>query len=121
MSSKNNEIGSSSKKSVQFAARDEVFFEISKNNWTKSLDEIAPTVYKDPKERTVGCVAPQSTLSRPNYEGLYLQVLVGNFRLIEMYRSTSSSKRCYSSTYNEMRTSIGYGHTRNQRIWFVSC
>lgn len=58
-----------SKKTVQFSkSKDEVFFD-SKNAWTKSLDEIAPTVYRNPEERSVQCVAPPSTLSRPNYEG----------------------------------------------------
>lgn len=57
------------KKSVKFSNdSDEVFFEISQNAWTPNLNEATP-VYRNPAERNAQCVAPPSTLSRPNYEG----------------------------------------------------
>lgn len=57
-------------KSVHFSAKDD-FFETSRQSWTPQLEQKQP-VYRNPAERPVMCVAPPSTLSRPNYEGTYL-------------------------------------------------
>jgi hypothetical protein len=57
------------KKSVNFAAKDEVFFSASSRGWTPALKKI--TAYRNPEERVPECVAPPSTLSRPNHEGLF--------------------------------------------------
>ncbi len=109
----------SSKKSVQFAARDEVFFEISKNNWTKSLDEIKPAVYREPSARLVGCVAPHSTLARPNYEGRLNSSNDTGFSLhglflillLMLYRFAASGQLGHSPTYYEVRASIVNGNS----------
>lgn len=58
----------SSKKSVNFGQNSEVIYSVSTKGWTPALDEIKPT-YRQPEERQVHCVAPPSTLSRPNHEG----------------------------------------------------
>lgn len=57
----------SSQKAVKFSEKTD-FFEISQQAWTPQLEEVQH-VYRNPSERSVMCVAPPSTLSRPNYEG----------------------------------------------------
>eukprot|EP01031_Cornospumella_fuschlensis_P027841 gene27841-33622_t len=65
----------STKKSVNFGQNSEVIYSVSTKGWTPALDEMKPT-YRQPEERQVHCVAPPSTLSRPNHEDLLRRVSV---------------------------------------------
>lgn len=57
------------KKSVQFSGSgNEELFNTSKIAITPSLKKLNP-VFVKPEERSAECVAPPSTLTRPNYEG----------------------------------------------------
>lgn len=56
------------KKKVQFSNADDDF-NTSKVALTPSVNRLAPT-YRVPEERSALCVAPHSTISRPNYEGI---------------------------------------------------
>ena len=60
------------KKSVQFTADvGDDQFNTTKTGLTPSVNRLAPR-YKEPKQRSAQaqCVAPPSTISRPNYEGI---------------------------------------------------
>eukprot|EP01039_Chlorochromonas_danica_P003519 gene3519-3855_t len=76
-SSKKNK-GSSSKKeakkSVNFSEENEVFT-VSSRNYTPALDDLKPA-YRNPTERSVHCVAPPSSLHRPNHEDILKRVSV---------------------------------------------
>ena len=59
------------KKKVHFSqVNDEQLFNTSKIGLTPALNKIKP-VYKSLEDRSAGCVAPPSTISRPNYEGFF--------------------------------------------------
>jgi hypothetical protein len=64
---------SAPKKSVQFAAADD-FFD-SQKAWTSELETAQPK-YLKPEERVAASVAPPSSLSRPNYEGIYFCLFI---------------------------------------------
>ena len=59
------------KKSVQFTGEVEDNFNTSKLGLTPSVNRLTPR-YKVPEERSAQaqCVAPPSSISRPNYEGI---------------------------------------------------
>ncbi len=57
------------RRKVHFSQEDESIFNTSKHALTPALSRILP-VYKNPEERSAHCVAPPSTISRPNYEGI---------------------------------------------------
>lgn len=64
---------SGQKKSVQFSNTGDEFFEIPNHAWTTKLSENTPA-YRNPEERSIQCVAPTSSISRPNYEGNFTLV-----------------------------------------------
>ena len=66
---------SHAKKSVQFTAELEDNFNTSKVGLTPSVNRLAPR-YKMPEERSTQaqCVAPPSSITRPNYEGRCLMI-----------------------------------------------
>ena len=56
-------------KKVQFSnVQTHYDFNTTKVALTPSINRLAPT-YKVPEERSASCVAPQGSISRPNYEG----------------------------------------------------
>jgi len=56
-------------KKVQFSTIQTHYnFNTTKVALTPSINRLTPT-YKVPEERSASCVAPQGTISRPNYEG----------------------------------------------------
>lgn len=58
-----------SRKGVHFSDKNEEhLFDTSKASLTPALEDITPT-YRNPEERPISNVAPESTLSKPNYEG----------------------------------------------------
>ena len=59
------------KKKVHFSnhLNDDSLFNTSKIAFTPALNKIKP-VYKNLEDRSPACVAPPSSISRPNYEGL---------------------------------------------------
>jgi hypothetical protein len=66
MEKNNNKI----KKNVQFSSNTE--YEVSNSFDTSqhaSKTDLSNPVYKSPHERTLDCVAPSSSMVRPNYEG----------------------------------------------------
>ncbi len=67
------EESTSSKKKVSFLPQNESHFNTSKHALTPSLSRIIAPQYQKPEERSAHCVAPPSTISRPNYEGFDLQ------------------------------------------------
>ena len=62
--------GVQGKKNVQFSAEQEDNFNTSKVGLTPSINRLTPR-YKVPEERSsqAQCVAPPSSITRPNYEG----------------------------------------------------
>lgn len=58
------------KKVVQFSSIQTTHYDFNTTNvaLTPSINRLAPT-YKVPEERSASCVAPQGSISRPNYEG----------------------------------------------------
>lgn len=90
-------------KAVKFSEKTD-FFEISQQAWTPQLEEIQH-VYRNPSERPAMCVAPPSTLSRPNYEDIlrrvsivmHQHILKCEQRLAEATPDTSESGLFYTS------------------------
>ena len=58
------------KKVVQFSSIQTTHYDFNTTNvaLTPSINRLAP-IYKVPEERSASCVAPQGSISRPNYEG----------------------------------------------------
>ena len=58
------------KKVVKFSSVETTHYDFNTTNvaLTPSINRLAPT-YKVPEERSASCVAPQGSISRPNYEG----------------------------------------------------
>jgi len=65
---------SGQKKSVQFSNAGDEFFEIHNHAWTTKLS--AENTHRNLDERTMHCVAPPSSISRPNYEGMTKILLI---------------------------------------------
>ncbi len=63
------------KRKVHFLQEDESIFNTSKHALTPALSRVLP-VYKNPEERLAHCVAPPSTISRPNYEDILRRVSI---------------------------------------------
>ena len=62
-------------KKVHFSHEDESIFNTMKHALTPALSRITNSSYKVPEERASQCVAPPSTISRPNYEGLQILLI----------------------------------------------
>lgn len=86
------------KKSVHFRSNEQGLFNTSKIALTPSLKKIKPVFIK-PEQRSAECVAPPSSITCPNYEGIYFTTSQQNIFKLNYVRYSSASKHCLSPTY----------------------
>jgi hypothetical protein len=86
------------KKVVQFSSIQTTHYDFNTTNvaLTPSINRLAP-IYKVPEERSASCVAPQGSISRPNYEGKEINQSINQSIIQSIITSLSSSLLNYSS------------------------
>lgn len=86
-------------KKVHFSHEDESIFNTSKHALTPALSRITNSTYRVPEERANQCVAPPSTITRPNYEDILKRVTIVIHQHIQ--RCEQRLAKATPETYNE--------------------